>query len=97
MFGTGALEESCQDTDLVVPLAVSNLVRIEKGLDGVAPGSEADSPLAEAMIAAIRDVAKTKGPHSIVVVTGGADSCNPESGELIRREAERAGVELKCL
>ncbi len=95
VFGTGALAESCQDTDLVVPLAVSNLVRIEKGLDGVAPGSEADSPLAEAMIAAIRDVAETRGPHSIVVVTGGADSCNPESGELIRREAERAGVELK--
>jgi hypothetical protein len=47
------------------------------------------------MIAAIRDVAATRGPHSIVVVTGGADSCNPESGELIRQEAERAGVELK--
>ena len=95
VFGTGALSEGCQDTDLVVPLAVSNLVRIEKGLDGVAPGPEAVSPLAEAMIAAIRDVAETNGPHSIVVVTGGADSCNPESGELIRREAERAGVELK--
>jgi len=95
VFGTGALSERCQDTDLVVPLATSNLVKIEKGLGGVAPGPESDSPLAEAMIAAIRDVAKTKGPHSIVVVTGGADSCNPESGELIRREAERAGVELK--
>ena len=78
-----------------MPLAVSNQVRIEKGLGGVAPGRELDSPLAEAMIGAIRDVAKTKGPHSIVVVTGGADSCNPESGELIRREAERAEVELK--
>jgi hypothetical protein len=95
VFGTGALAEGCQDTDLVVPLAVSNLVRIEEGLGGVAPGSEAVSPLAEAMIAAIRDVAETRGPHSIVVVTGGSDSCNPESGELIRREAERADVELK--
>jgi hypothetical protein len=95
VFGTGALSEGCQDTDLVVPLAASNLVRIEKGLGGVAPGPEAVSPLAEAMIAAIRDVAKTRGPHSIVVVTGGSDSCNPESGELIRQEAERAGVDLK--
>jgi hypothetical protein len=95
LFGAGALSESCQDTNLVVPLALSNRVKIEAGLGDVAPGSEPDSPLAEAMIAAIRDVAKTKGPHSIVVVTGGADSCNPESGELIRREAERAGVELK--
>ncbi len=95
LFGAGALSESCQDTNLVVPLALSNRVKIEAGLGDVAPGPEPDSPLAEAMIAAIRDVAKTKGPHSIVVVTGGADSCNPESGELIRREAERAGVELK--
>jgi hypothetical protein len=95
VFGTGAQSEVCQDTDLVVPLAVSNQVRIEEGLGGVALGPKSDSPLAQAMIAAIRDVAETKGPHSIVVVTGGADSCNPESGELIRQEAERAGVELK--
>ena len=88
-------QEFCQDTDLVVPLALSNQVSIEKGLGGVASGPKSDSPLAQAMIAAIRDVAATRGPHSIVVVTGGADSCNPESGELIRQEAERAGVELK--
>jgi hypothetical protein len=30
-----------------------------------------------------------------VVVTGGADLCNPEAGELIRQEAERAGIELR--
>ncbi len=95
VFGTGAQSGVCQDTDLVVPLALSNQVSIEKGLGGVASGPKSDSPLAQAMIAAIRDVAATRGPHSIVVVTGGADSCNPESGELIRQEAERAGVELK--
>jgi DUF3108-like len=95
LFGAGAKPEACQDTNLVVPLALSNQGRIEEGLGGVAPGPQSDSALAEAMIAAIRDVAKTKGPHSIVVVTGGADSCNPESGELIRQEADRAGVDLK--
>jgi hypothetical protein len=47
------------------------------------------------MIAAIRDVAATGGPQSIVIVTGGADSCNPEAGQLIRQEAERAGVEMR--
>ncbi len=95
VFGTGALSGVCQDTNLLVPLALSNQVKIAEGLGGIAPAPESDSPLAEAMIAAIQDVAETKGPHSIIVVTGGADSCNPESGELIRREAERAGVELK--
>ena len=95
VFGAGAESEGCQDTNLVVPLAVSNQVKIAEGLGDIAPAPESDSPLAEAMIAAIRDVAETKGPHSIIVVTGGADSCNPESGELIQQEAERAGVELK--
>ena len=95
VFGTGVESEGCQDTNLLVPLALSNQVKIAEGLGGIAPAPESDSPLAEAMIAAIRDVAETKGPHSIIVVTGGADSCNPESGELIRREAERAGVDLK--
>lgn len=95
VFGTGVESEGCQDTNLLVPLAVSNQVKIAEGLGGITPAPESDSPLAEAMIAAIRDVAETKGPHSLIVVTGGADSCNPESGELIRREAERAGVELK--
>lgn len=95
VFGAGAEAEGCQDTNLLVPLAASNQVRIAEGLGDVAPAPESASPLAEAMIEAIRDVAKTRGPHSIIVVTGGADSCNPESGELIRREAERAGVELK--
>ena len=95
VFGAGAESEGCQDTNLVVPLAVSNQVKIAEGLGGIAPAPGSDSPLAEAMIKAIQDVAETKGPHSIIVVTGGADSCNPESGELIRREAERAGVELK--
>ena len=95
VFGAGAESEGCQDTSLVVPLAVSNQVKIAEGLGGIAPAPESNSPLAEAMIAAIQDLAETKGPHSIIVVTGGADSCNPESGELIRREAERAGVELK--
>ncbi len=47
------------------------------------------------MVGAIRDMASTDGPHSIVVVTGGADLCNPEAGELIRQEAERAGIELR--
>jgi hypothetical protein len=47
------------------------------------------------MIAAIRDLAKTGGPHSVVVVTGGPDSCNADAGELIAQEAARAGIELQ--
>ena len=95
VFGTGALPQGCQDTDLVVPFATANQGKIEGRLGGIKSGPESDSPVAQAMVAAIKDMASTDGPHSIVVVTGGADSCNPEAGELIRREADRAGIELK--
>lgn len=95
VFGTGAEPRGCEDTDLVVPFATGNQDEIESGLGGVDSSPQSDSPVAEAMISAIKDMASTDGPHSIVVVTGGADSCNPESGALIQQEAERAGVEMK--
>jgi hypothetical protein len=95
VFGTGALPQGCEDTDLVVPLAASNQGAIEGSLGNVEAAPESDSALAQAMVGAIRDMASTDGPHSIVVVTGGADLCNPEAGELIRLEADRAGIELR--
>jgi hypothetical protein len=95
VFGTGALPQGCEDTDLVVPLAASNQGEIEGTLGEVEAAPESDSAVAQAMVGAIRDMASTDGPHSIVVVTGGADLCNPEAGELIRQEAERAGIELR--
>jgi hypothetical protein len=95
VFGTGAQPQGCQDTDLVVPFATANQAKIEGRLGGVEADPGSDSPLAQAMIAAIRDMASTDGPHSMVVVTGGADSCNPEAAELIRQEADRAGIELR--
>jgi hypothetical protein len=95
VFGTGALPQGCEDTDLVVPLAASNQGTIEGRLGSVEAAPDSDSAMAQAMVGAIRDMASTKGPHSIVVVTGGADLCNPEGGELIRQEAERAGIELR--
>jgi len=95
VFGTGALPQGCEDTDLIVPLAASNQGAIEGSLGEVEAAPESDSALAQAMVGAIRDMASTDGPHSIVVVTGGADLCNPEAGELIRQEADRAGIELR--
>jgi hypothetical protein len=47
------------------------------------------------MLAAVRDLDRARGPHYLVVVTGGADSCNPQAGELIASEAERAGISLE--
>jgi hypothetical protein len=94
VFGSGTLG-ACQDTDLVVPLALANQERIADRLAALQAGASADAALAEAMVAAIRDLAETRGPHSLVVVTGGADACNAEAGPLIAQEAEKAGIQLQ--
>ncbi len=95
VFGTGALPQACQDTRLVVPLAVAVQGQISSQLLGVASGLSPEAAVAEAMVSAIRDLRATRGPHSLVVVTGGDDSCTPEAGLLIAAEAERAGIRLQ--
>ncbi len=95
VFGNGALPQPCQDTQLIVPFAQSNQDQIATQLGDVTVGANSDAALSEAMIAAIKDLAATGGPHSLVVVTGGADACNPQAGELIAQEADRAGIDLK--
>ena len=95
VFGGGALPQACEDTELVVTFAPANQSAIAEGALGLQVGGAAESPLAQSMVAAIRDLNTTRGPHSIVVVTGGADSCNPQAGELLAREAESAGIDLQ--
>ena len=95
VFGSGARPAACEDTELVVPFSAANQSAIADRLLGLQVGAAAESALAEAMLAAIRDLDTARGPHYIVVVTGGADSCNPQAGELIVSEAERVGISLE--
>jgi hypothetical protein len=95
VFGSGAKPESCKDTDLIVPFGSSNRTQIADTLLSLSPGPSTDAALAEAIVAAIRDLSATRGPHTLVVVTGGADSCNTQAGQLIRQEAERAGIPMQ--
>lgn len=95
VFGADTAAEPCADTELVVPFAVDNRAQIASQLNGLAVGASVESALGEAMIAAIRELSQAPGPHFIVVVTGGADSCNPEAGRLIAAEAERSGIDLE--
>lgn len=95
VFGSGASTDTCKDTHLVVPFAPANQPNIVAELPTLTIGPTSDTPLAEAMVQAIRDLAQTKGPHSLVVVTGGSDSCNPDAGQLIAQEAARAGIKLE--
>lgn len=95
LFGSGAVQTACEDTELIVPYAPSNQSTIASSLQDVQPGTSSDAALAEAMIAAIRDLSSSEGPHSLVIVTGGEDTCNPQAGELLAQEAERAGIDLQ--
>jgi hypothetical protein len=95
IFGSGALSQSCEDTELVVPFAPANQSTIADELIGLTIGGSLESALAQAMIAAIRDLNAAEGPHFMVVVTGGVDSCNPQAGELVASEADRASIELQ--
>jgi hypothetical protein len=95
VFGNGALAQACQDTNLLVPLAVSNQSKIAEAATGVEAGSQTDAAMAEAMVNAIRDLANTKGPHTLVVITGGKDDCQAQAGELIKAEAAKAGITLE--
>jgi hypothetical protein len=95
VFGTGKLAESCADTDLLVPLAAANQAKISASLLAVSPGPQPDAALGAAVVAALRDLALTPGPHALVVVTGGSDSCNEQAGELIAAEAKRSGIDYQ--
>ena len=95
VFGSGAIPQSCDDTELIVPFARANQSAIAEQLTGLVVGGSEESALAQSMIAAIRDLNAANGPHFIVVVTGGEDSCNPQAGELVAAEADRAGIDLR--
>jgi hypothetical protein len=95
VFGSGAAAESCQDTTLLVPVQPANQPQISQELTGLAIGPAAEPALAEAMIAAIRDLSGTEGARSLVIVTGGQDLCSDEVGQLVARELNNAGIELK--
>jgi hypothetical protein len=95
VFGSGRATDVCQDSNLVVPLGSANQAKIADQLTTLGAGLSEAAPLAEAMLQALRDLSTTKGPHTLVAVTGGADSCQPEAGPLIAREAEKTGIALE--
>jgi hypothetical protein len=95
VFGTGAVKQACQDTHLLVPLGPSSQKLISDKVSTLEAGQSTDSALAQAIVAAIRDLATKQGPHALVVVTGGADSCNPNAAQVVAQEAKHAGIDLE--
>ena len=95
VFGTGAQTAACSDTSLLVPLRPASQTQISTHLLALTTGSNAAAAMSQAMISAIADLAPLSGKHTLVVVTGGADSCSPQAGQLIEAEAKKAGIDLQ--
>jgi hypothetical protein len=94
VFGMGAATAACQDTTLLVPLALKSQPLIADKISGLKASAVADATLAQAIVAAIRDLAAQKGVPSLVVVTGGADSCNADASRVVAQEAKTAAIDL---
>jgi hypothetical protein len=95
VFGAGSNTDSCKDTSVVVPFAPANQTQIVTKLSQLAPGTKPDAALSQAMIAAIHDLAQYRGPHWLVVVTGGVDSCEAGANQAIADAAKQSGIELE--
>ena len=95
VFGSGSQAAACNDTALLVPLAPASQGQISTHLLSITSGASADAAMSQAMISAIRDLAGLKGKHTLVVVTGGGNSCSPQAAELIAAEAQKASIDLK--
>src|SRR5262249_35749199 len=83
VFGSGKVPSGCADTDLLVPLALANQEKISTQLLAVNTPSKADAAMAAAVIGALRDLAGATGQRTLVVVTGGSDSCSEQAGALV--------------
>jgi hypothetical protein len=94
-FGSGVVTTACQDTNLLVPVAVANQAEIADGALGLEASTTSDSDLAEAMIAAIHDLAGMTGKQTLVVITGGTDTCDAQATQLIQQAAAQAGITLQ--
>jgi hypothetical protein len=96
VFGGGHADSGCEDTALLVNIQQRNSGNIANALQGVLPGPQIEgAPLGESIIQAIADVVDQPEPRTLVIVTGGQDTCLPDAGALIQQEIDRTGVTLE--
>ena len=98
LFGSGAVEQPCIDTTLLVPPAANNQQEITQKLSRLQTGP-GEAALTAAVIAAIRDLRllNHNGPRLLVLITGGEDTCAGERSQFIAEELARANIDLRTL
>ncbi len=95
IFGSGGQNSGCQDTYSVIPDKPPQSDALVDHIQELQVGANENAALARAMIAGIKELAVLPAPHSLVVITGGGDTCIPDAERLVQTEADRAGIDLQ--
>ena len=98
LFGSGATDQPCVDTTLLVPPAANNQQEITQKLGRLQTGL-GEAALTAAIIAAIGDLRllNHSGPRLLVLITGGEDTCAGERSQFIAEELARANIDLRTI
>ncbi len=92
VFGEGQTAESCNDTTLLVEPNPNQIAKIQDKLAGLAP-TGTESPLTEAIVQAFNDLELAPDKQNVLIVlTDGADSCDPDGPEQLARVVERLNI-----
>jgi serine/threonine-protein kinase len=94
VFGQGQAAEGCKDTTLLVKPNPKQFAKIQNKLADLTPaGSE--SPLTEAMVQAFNDLQLAPDKrNALIILTDGADSCDPAGPEQLAAFMERLNVRV---
>lgn len=85
--------DPCQDTKLLVEPVAGRSERIISALAGITPQGEA--PLTEAIVQAISDFDLSRDTkNSLIIITGGLDSCEAEAVSQLETLSRRLGIEV---
>jgi serine/threonine protein kinase len=92
VFGADQTAESCNDTTLLVEPNPNQIAKIQDELAGLAP-TGTESPLTEAIVQAFNDLELAPDKQNVLIVlTDGADSCDPDGPEQLARVVERLNI-----
>ncbi len=94
VFGQGEGAKSCTETSLLVEPNPKQAPKIQDKLAGLSP-TGVESPLTEAMVQAFNDLELAPDKrNALIILTTGADSCDPEGVEQISTLVQRLNVRV---
>ena len=94
VFGQAEGVAGCQETSLLVEPNPDQVALVQDKISGLAPmGSE--SPLTEAIVQAFSDLdLAPEKRNALIVLTDGADSCDPEGAEQVTTVLKRLNIKV---